>query len=182
MVFIGRRLLGSIMIPTAVNERITPSDQFARSAWMLMAIGVVVAALYLAKGVLVPLTLAVLRGHTEVVNLLLSSGANANAQEAGGMTGLMFAASWGHPEIVRALLAKGASVNTQDREGRTALIFAVINDRPAEDRRIAVVERLLTNGANVNSKDNSGKTALMIAREKYRPGTVQLLEKAERKR
>lgn len=37
-----------------------PSDQFARSAWMLASIAVVVAALYLAKGVLVPLTLAVL--------------------------------------------------------------------------------------------------------------------------
>ena len=36
------------------------SDQFAKSAWMLASIAVVVAALYLAKGVLVPLTLAVL--------------------------------------------------------------------------------------------------------------------------
>ena len=37
-----------------------PSDQFAKSAWMLASIAVVVGALYLAKGVLVPLTLAVL--------------------------------------------------------------------------------------------------------------------------
>ncbi len=37
-----------------------PSDQFVKSAWALGAIAVVVAALYLAKGVLVPLTLAVL--------------------------------------------------------------------------------------------------------------------------
>ena len=37
-----------------------PSDQFARSARMLASVAVVVAALYLAKGVLVPLTLAVL--------------------------------------------------------------------------------------------------------------------------
>lgn len=36
------------------------SDQFGRSAWMLASIAVVVAALYLAKGLLVPLTLAVL--------------------------------------------------------------------------------------------------------------------------
>lgn len=38
----------------------SPSDQFPRSVWMLASIAVVVAALYLAKGVLVPLTLAVL--------------------------------------------------------------------------------------------------------------------------
>ena len=37
-----------------------PLDQFVKSAWMLASIAVVVAALYLAKGVLVPLTLAVL--------------------------------------------------------------------------------------------------------------------------
>ena len=37
-----------------------PSDQFVKSAWMLAAIAVVVAALYLAKAVLIPLTLAVL--------------------------------------------------------------------------------------------------------------------------
>ena len=42
------------------DERMAPSDQFAKSAWMLASIAVVVAALYLAKGVLVPLTLAVL--------------------------------------------------------------------------------------------------------------------------
>jgi predicted PurR-regulated permease PerM len=38
----------------------TPSQAFAKSAWVLASIAVVVAALYLAKGVLVPLTLAVL--------------------------------------------------------------------------------------------------------------------------
>jgi predicted PurR-regulated permease PerM len=37
-----------------------PLDQFVKSVWMLGSIAVVVAALYLAKGVLVPLTLAVL--------------------------------------------------------------------------------------------------------------------------
>src|ERR1700682_353601 len=60
LVEIVRRLKGPLMIPTSANERLAPLDQFARSAWMLTAIGVVVAALYLAKGVLVPLTLAVL--------------------------------------------------------------------------------------------------------------------------
>jgi predicted PurR-regulated permease PerM len=38
----------------------TPSDQFVKSTWMLASIAVVVAALYLAKELLVPLTLAVL--------------------------------------------------------------------------------------------------------------------------
>jgi predicted PurR-regulated permease PerM len=46
--------------PLTGDERMAPSDQFVKSAWMLASIAVVVAALYLAKGVLVPLTLAVL--------------------------------------------------------------------------------------------------------------------------
>lgn len=37
-----------------------PSQAFAKSAWVLASIVVIVAALYLSKGVLVPLTLAVL--------------------------------------------------------------------------------------------------------------------------
>jgi predicted PurR-regulated permease PerM len=37
-----------------------PPDQFVKSAWTLASIAVLIAALYLAKGVLVPLTLAVL--------------------------------------------------------------------------------------------------------------------------
>lgn len=37
-----------------------PSDEFRKSAWMLASVAVVVAALYLAKGLLVPLTLAAL--------------------------------------------------------------------------------------------------------------------------
>jgi predicted PurR-regulated permease PerM/CheY-like chemotaxis protein len=42
------------------DDPMAPSGQFTKSAWMLASIAVVVAALYLAKGVLVPLTLAVL--------------------------------------------------------------------------------------------------------------------------
>ncbi len=45
-----------------------PSDQFSKSSWMLASIAVVVAALYLAKGLLVSLTLAVL------LSFLLSPG------------------------------------------------------------------------------------------------------------
>jgi predicted PurR-regulated permease PerM len=37
-----------------------PSDQFNKATWMLASIAVVVGALYLAKDLLVPLTLAVL--------------------------------------------------------------------------------------------------------------------------
>jgi predicted PurR-regulated permease PerM len=50
------------------DERMPPSDQFSKSSWMLASIAVMVAALYLAKGLLVSLTLAVL------LSFLLSPG------------------------------------------------------------------------------------------------------------
>ena len=46
--------------PLRGDGPMAPLDQFVKSAWMLGATAVVVAALYLGKGVLVPLTLAVL--------------------------------------------------------------------------------------------------------------------------
>ena len=48
------------VIEIVETNHMAPSDQFAKSSWMLASIAVVIAALYLAKGVLVPLTLAVL--------------------------------------------------------------------------------------------------------------------------
>jgi predicted PurR-regulated permease PerM/CheY-like chemotaxis protein len=42
------------------DNHTSPSVQFTKSAWILASIAVIVAALYLAKGVLVPLALAVL--------------------------------------------------------------------------------------------------------------------------
>ena len=48
------------MVEIATDNRTTPSSQLTKSAWMLASLIVVVAALYLAKGVLIPLALAVL--------------------------------------------------------------------------------------------------------------------------
>ncbi len=48
------------MIENVEDHPVAPSGQLTKSAWMLASIAVVVAALYLAKGVLVPLALAVL--------------------------------------------------------------------------------------------------------------------------
>ena len=50
------------MIEIVGDNRTAPSDQFAKSSWMstLASTAVVIAALYMAKSLLVPLTLAVL--------------------------------------------------------------------------------------------------------------------------
>ena len=63
-------------------------------------------------------------GYTEIVEMLLTKGADVNARDEGGWTALKRAAGQGHTEIVEMLLAKGADVNAKDEDGGTALIEA----------------------------------------------------------
>jgi hypothetical protein len=96
-------------------------------------------------------------GHTETVNLLLSNGADVNAEGyLLGVTALMSATTNGRTETVKLLLSKGADVNISDREGNTALMLAVSSNH--ED----IVTILLSNGADVNAK-RKGESVLMMA-------------------
>jgi ankyrin repeat protein len=68
---------------------------------------------------------AAVRGDADSVELLLASGADANAQ--GGdfaRTALLGAATSGSRQTVRLLLAKGANVNARDGLGNTPLRWA----------------------------------------------------------
>jgi ankyrin repeat protein len=65
-----------------------------------------------------------MNGHTDVVRILLVSGANPNARNKYGWTPLMWAAGQGYNDIVRALIASGARPNLQDRNGWTPLMWA----------------------------------------------------------
>ncbi|MBN2181047.1 MAG: ankyrin repeat domain-containing protein [Sedimentisphaerales bacterium] len=64
-------------------------------------------------------------GHKEVVEFLISRGADANITNIAGKTALHIAAGAGHLEIVQILLKSGSDVNTKDRMGNTALDLAL---------------------------------------------------------
>src|SRR4029453_8976467 len=66
-----------------------------------------------------PIMFAALYGDVEDVRILLAQGADANAQNNGGGTGLMYAME--DAEKTRLLLDRGADVNARSGEGRTAL-------------------------------------------------------------
>jgi len=110
-----------------------------------------------------PLTLAALRGHTEVVKVLLEKGAKVSAGT------LMGAVQQGHIETVKVLLENGADVNARLTNGQTPLLIAAWADH-AE-----IVALLLKNGADIGAKLNDGATALLAAAQNGHVDVVKIL-------
>ncbi|KAK2757749.1 hypothetical protein CKAH01_16996 [Colletotrichum kahawae] len=119
-----------------------------------------------------PLQAAAVRGHHQVVNCLLSHGADANTQ--GGHYGhaIQAAAAEGYHEIVKDLLSYGADVNAQGGNYGNALQAA------AAKGYHEIVKDLLSHGADVNAQGGHYGNALMAAVKGHDGTTVAfLLEK-----
>ena len=71
-----------------------------------------------------PLFIATFLGHTEIMQVLLENGANANAKTPENSTLLMVAAEGGHCDIVKLLLDSGVNPDAVNDMGRTALMVA----------------------------------------------------------
>lgn len=112
---------------------------------------------------------AAAKGDSAGVKALLAKGAEANEENADGVTALMLAAGRGHGEIVELLLAKGAEVNAKSSTGLTALIFA------ANQGHAGIVKALLDAGAEVNAKGEDDVTALLLAALTGEAGIVKAL-------
>jgi ankyrin repeat protein len=70
---------------------------------------------------------AIRRGDAADVQNLLQRGAEVNARDRHGQTGLMLAAHAGHRGVVETLLAQGASLNVTAKFGLSALMLAVVS-------------------------------------------------------
>lgn len=84
------------------------------------------------------LTGAILKGHTDMVRLLIESGGNL-------YSALREAPGEGHEEIVRLLLERGVDINEQKNRSSSALQVASFHGREK------VVQLLIVNGADVNA-------------------------------
>jgi len=118
------------------------------------------------------LMLAAGEGLTEMVELLLANGADANAADGLKNTALTRAAVYGHTKIVKALLTHGAQVNARGRGGFTALMLA------AQYGYANTVKVLLAKGAQVNVKSDLGDTALSRAADNGHTEIVRILKDA----
>ena len=103
------------------------------------------------------LTRAVYKG-LDVVNLVLSCGADPNLASAGGETPLLACATLGSVPVAEALVKAGASLQSRDPKGMTAL------HRAAAGGHDALLLWLLTHGAEPDARDSNGETALMLVR------------------
>ena len=106
------------------------------------------------------LTRSVESGQADCARLLLSAGADKNAQTESQMTPLMIAAHGGHAVCVRLLLDADADKDAKDVSGRTALIFAVGDD--CLQGHADCARLLLAAGADKEAKDNVRGRALVF--------------------
>ena len=112
-------------------------------------------------------------GSVEMVQFLVSAGANVNAQASGklGYTALQLAINWGLKGSVKALLNAGADINAPGNFG-TALEVALI----CQPNDIDLVKYLLSQGAHVSTGENgSDLRVLQIAIRWGNPEIVKLL-------
>lgn len=104
-----------------------------------------------------PVLAATQGNHVDVVRLLVSRGANVNAQDAQQDSAFLLASASGYTDIVQATLAAGADLASTNRYGGTALIPA------CHYGHVDTVRLLLTTRIAVDHVNNLGWTALLEA-------------------
>jgi len=119
-----------------------------------------------------PLMIATYQGHVEVVQTLLSLGADPNQcnRQEGGITSLMVAAQHNQLAVARKLVAtRKCDVNATTRSGATALMFA------AQAGHAEFASFLLSHGADPNARRDDGLTALYKAVQHEHSDVVNVL-------
>ena len=99
-----------------------------------------------------PLMYAAEKNDIEMVEFLLESGADVNAESEAGWTAVMIAISYGWIEIAKLLINSGATLKAKDKG----------NDRMTVSYD-EMVGFLLELGADVNAENEAGWTAVVIA-------------------
>ncbi|XP_046365631.2 ankyrin repeat domain-containing protein 17-like [Haliotis rufescens] len=113
-----------------------------------------------------PVMLAAAKGHKEVVEVLVSKGANVSLVYDGGNNILCLASREGHEEVVKYVMDM-VSINSRCWNKMTPVMLA------AEKGHEEVVELLVSKGADLSLSDIGGDTILHFA---CRGGNVEVVK------
>jgi len=112
---------------------------------------------------------AALRGHLDVVKILIQLGVDVDSRNHNGWTPLYGAVNNGYPDVIKALVESGADVNAKDENGEIPIHIAVFKDYPD------VVKVLIELGADINGKKNNGETPLHEATYWSHPNEIEII-------
>lgn len=115
------------------------------------------------------LMLASIRGHVELVKLLIAKDADVNKT---GWTPLHYAASGAKPDIMTILLDHSAYIDAESPNGSTPLMMAAMYGNAI------CVKLLLDAGADPTLKNQLGLSAADFARQAFRTDSLGLIETA----
>ncbi len=99
-----------------------------------------------------------MRDDIEKVRSLLGQGADVNAAQGDGMTGLHWAASNGNPQMAEVLIRAGANLEAATRVGKHTPLHAA-----SKAGRALVVKTLVEAGSNANATTTTGASPLHFA-------------------
>ena len=127
---------------------------------------------FVHEGVGTPLTVAVKKCDTGLIQHLIEKGADVNAQDEYGKPSLLYSAEEGHSHVVKLLLDAGARPDLSGDSG-----IAPMHDA-AKNGHIGVVQLLLNKGADVNLLTPDGYTPLHAAAIGGNKEVIKLLLKS----
>lgn len=104
-----------------------------------------------------PLMRACKEGNLEIVEALLTHGADLAVLNADGCNALWLACYNGSHAIIQRLIDAGIAIDNQNGNGATALMYVASNSKPD------LVKLLLENGANPSLRNFDDFSALDLA-------------------
>ncbi len=109
------------------------------------------------------------RGQQSLVQSLLTSDIDINAQDSSGYSALHRAAEEGHVPIINLLIKSGARTDLADNKGNTPLMLA------ATKAKKEIPISLLTSSKNIDAKNKQGNNALILALKRNNTELVEQL-------